>query len=147
MLKLGIVSAIDTFGFSLSNPDDIKSRRDFNRYVIDYHTSFDSEYLKRQLIVETAVFFRPYPTVRLAATSFIYDYLHKNGHDDIITEYSLAPFELNVQSAERTLIDKLYALGDYYLDESINRHSRHIYDIYKLLNVVKLDDSLRKLDA
>lgn len=145
-LKSSIVSAAEQFEFSLVNSEDIRSRRDFNRYVIDYPTSFDSEYLKRQLIVETAVFFRSYPTERLNASSLIYDYL-KNEHSDIVLEYSLEPFELNVQSAERTLIDKLYALGDYYLDNTINGHSRHIYDIYKLLTVVKLDEGLHQLET
>ena len=47
--------------------------------------------------------------------------------------------------AERTLIDKLYALGDYYLSGAISEHSRHIYDVYKLLEIVPLDDKLKAL--
>ena len=33
------------------------------------------------------------------------------------------------------------------MDGKIQEHSRHIYDIYKLLSLVKLDDSLRQLAA
>ena len=97
------------------------------------------------LIVETAVYQRAYPTVRKTAGSLIYDFLSANGFDDFIKQYSLEPFELNVQSAERTMIDKLYALADYYLAGTTAEHSRHIYDIYKLLSVVEINDDLKKL--
>jgi len=146
-LKKNVVSVIDEFGFVLFNPEDVYSRRDYNRYIVDYPTLFPTGYLKEKLIVETAVYIKAYPCVPLQASSLIYDYLNKNGYDVLIDEYQLHPFEVNVQTADRTLIDKVYALGDYYLDGKIQEHSRHIYDIYKLLNVVKLDDSLRQLAA
>lgn len=146
-LKKNIVSAIDEFGFVFVNPDDTHSRRDYNRYIIDYPTLFPTGYLKENLIVETAVYIKAYPCVRLQASSLIYDYLKKNGYDELIDKYQLLPFEVNVQTADRTLIDKVYALGDYYLDGKIKEHSRHIYDIYKLSSIVKLDDSLRRLAA
>ncbi len=144
-LKANIVSTIDKFEFVLLNPDEVRSRRDFNKYIISYPTVFNATYLKQQLIVETAVFLRSYPSERLTATSFVYDFLAKNNHNDIIAEYELEPFELNVQVAERTMIDKLYALGDYYLNGTINGHSRHIYDICKLLEIVEINDGLKKL--
>lgn len=144
-LKRNIVSIIDKFHFNLENADDVKSRRDYNRYVIDYPTIFPSDYLKEHLIVETAVYIKAYPCKRMTASSIIYDYLNKNGYDDLIKEYNLEPFELNVQSAERTFIDKLYALGDYYLSNAIDEHSRHIYDLYKLSEIVILNDELKQL--
>ena len=52
---------------------------------------------------------------------------------------------MKVQGIERTLVDKVFAVCDYYLKGDVRRHSRHIYDIYKLLPLVKLDDSMRKL--
>lgn len=144
-LKLNVVSIIDEFNFDLTNADDIRSRRDFNRYIIDYPSVFSSDYLKQQLIVETAVFIRSYPSKVMTASSFIYKYLYDNGYHDIITQYDLEPFELNVQIAERTLIDKIYALCDYYLSDKVVEHSRHIYDIYKLLDVVEINNELRQL--
>lgn len=144
-LKSSIVSVIDKLGFTLTNPENVKSRRDYNRYIIDYPSVLGASYLKEMLIVETAVYQRAYPTVRKTAGSLIYDYLSANGFDDFIRQYSLEPFELNVQSAERTMIDKLYALADYYLAGITAEHSRHIYDIYKLLSVVEINDELKNL--
>ena len=144
-LKRSIVSIIDEFEFTLANPDNVRSRREYNRYIIDYPTLFPSGYLKEALIVETAVYIKAYPFVKMEASSLIYDYLHKNGFDNLVKEYGLEPYELNVQTAERTLIDKLFALGDYYLSNAIDKHSRHIYDIYKLSEIVELRDELKTL--
>lgn len=144
-LKANIVSVIDEFGFTLSNPDKIHSRRDYNKYIIDYPTVFSADYLKEYLVVETAVYIKAYPCKEMPATSIIYDYLKENGYNNLIEEYNLEPFNVNVQAAERTLIDKLYAIGDYYLSDSVQEHSRHIYDIYKLLDIVELNDNLRNL--
>lgn len=144
-LKENIVSIVEEFGFTLTNPDDVRSRRDYNRYIVDYPTIFPTGYLKEHLIVETAVYIKAYPCRRIQASSLIFDYLNRNGYTDLIEQYNLRPFELNVQAAERTLIDKVFALGDYYLSNAVHEHSRHVYDIYKLLGVVTLDDSMKQL--
>lgn len=144
-LKEAIVSIIDEFGFSLENAENVRSRRTFNRYIIDYPTVFSAHYLKQHLMIETAVHIKAYPCKKMQATSIIYDYLDSNGYYSLIEKYELEPFEVNVQMAERTFVDKLYALGDYYLSNAIAEHSRHIYDIYKLSEIVSLDDSLRAL--
>lgn len=144
-LKESIVSVIDEFGFTLTNPDKVRSRRDYNRYVVDYPTIFPTSYLKEHLIVETAVYIKAYPCKRMLASSLICDYLERNGYTYLIEQYGLQPFELNVQTAERTLVDKVFALGDYYLSDAVHEHSRHVYDIYKLLDVVTMDDSMKEL--
>lgn len=144
-LKANIVSVIEEFGFVLSNPRKVRSRSNYNRYIIDYPSVFTADYLKEYLMVETAVYIKAYPCKAMQATSIIYDYLKENGYESLIAEYGLEPFTINVQSAERTLIDKLYALGDYYLSDAVQEHSRHIYDIYKLLDIVELSDELRQL--
>lgn len=144
-LKEVIVSIIDAFGLTLTNPDKVRSRRDYIRYIVDYPTIFSTSYLKEHLIVETAVYIKAYPCKRMLASSLIYDYLERNGYTELIVQFGLQPFELNVQAAERTLVDKVFALGDYYLSNAVHEHSRHVYDIYKLLNVVSLDDSMKEL--
>ena len=140
-----ILEENDTVCFNLDNAENVRSRRTFNRYIIDYPTVFSANYLKQHLMVETAVYIKAYPCKKMQATSIIYDYLHENGFDNLIEQYGLEPFEVNVQVAERTPIDKLYALGDYYLSGAISEHSRHIYDVYKLLEIVPLDDKLKAL--
>lgn len=145
-LKDNIISALSALGLTLINPDDVRSRRDFNRYLAEYPIMMPQVgSIKPRLEVETAVFLRAYPTQRLPATSFVYDYLERIGRQDLVVQYGLGPFELNVQSKERTFVDKLFALADYYLDDKLTEHSRHLYDIAKLSEVVALDDDFRAL--
>lgn len=144
-LKENVVSVIDELELSLLNMDAIHSRRDYNKYIVDFSSVFDSLALKQFLIIETSVFIRAYPTMRMPVSSFIYDYLKQEKRDDIIEQFELEPFELNVQSVERTFVDKLFAIGDYYLRGKVTEHSRHIYDLYKLYNVVDINEALKDL--
>lgn len=144
-MKSSIIQVINALNFNLTNEDKVFSRRDYNRYIIDYNSSLSADYLKEQLIVETVIYQRAYPTVKKQADSLIYQFLSQNGYNDFINEYNLQPFEINVQSAERTLIDKIFALADYYMLKTTSEHSRHIYDIYKLSKIVTIDESLMDL--
>lgn len=144
-LKEAIVDTIENLDFTLTNAEKIRSRRDYNKYIIDFLSVFNSDVLKRYLVVETSVFLRAYPTQQLLATSLIYDCLRQHKRDDLISQFELEPFFVNVQSLKRTFIDKLFALGDYYLNGKIIEHSRHIYDLYKLRNAVVMDENLREL--
>ncbi len=80
------------------------------------------------MIVETSVFIRAYPVNRMTASSLIFDYLNEHGYRDIIERYSLEPFELQVQDLRRTFIDKLFAVGDYYLAGKNREALRGEYD-------------------
>jgi hypothetical protein len=52
---------------------------------------------------------------------------------------------MKVQSLSRTLVDKIFAVCDYYLLDKPRRNARHLYDIYKLAPYVKVDDEFRAL--
>ena len=52
---------------------------------------------------------------------------------------------MNVQSVERTFVDKVFAVCDYKIQNMQDRDSRHLYDICKLLGKVKLDQQLDEL--
>lgn len=53
-----------------------------------------------------------------------------------LENFCLEPFEMKVQGLDRTLADKVFAICDYYMQNRVKKHSRHIYDIYKLLQIV-----------
>jgi len=146
-LKQDILSIIEEAGFALENADQIRSRRDFNHYVIDYGAPASPSVIKQYLIVETAVQIKSFPTETMSAASMVYDFLlAKKAHGEIEL-YALAPFSIRVQSLERTFIDKVFAIADYYLDGNVESHSRHIYDLYKLYPRIAFDDGFAKLVA
>ena len=52
---------------------------------------------------------------------------------------------MKVQGLGRTLVDKVFAICDYYMQGRVKKHLRHIYDIYKLLPVVPQNAEFKNL--
>ncbi|GHV00917.1 hypothetical protein FACS1894211_09530 [Clostridia bacterium] len=143
--KQAVIDTVADLGLTLTNPDAVRSRRDFNRYQIDYASLFEGIVIKEHLYLESAFRIGAFPTERMNTASLIYDYLKTNGHDGVIEQYGLEPFPVTVQTLERTFIDKLFALCDYVLDGRITEHSRHLYDLHMIKNHVKIDKKFRAL--
>ena len=58
----------------------------------------------------------------------------------VIDEYEIHPFEVTVQTYERTFVDQIFSICDYYLSGNINEHSRHLYDIYMIRPLISFDE-------
>ncbi|MCL2630641.1 MAG: nucleotidyl transferase AbiEii/AbiGii toxin family protein, partial [Firmicutes bacterium] len=144
-IKQAVVDSAAELGFEITNLDDTRSRRDFNEYIIDYSAIFTLEGIKQFLLAETTLSVRSFPTELKPVKSIIQEHLESAGLQAIAEKYGLREFSVRVQKLDRTLIDKLFALGDYYLVEKEFGYSRHIYDIYKLLPLVTIDDAFKSL--
>lgn len=145
-IKQAIVECADELGLVIENLEDTRSRRDYNRYVIAYDSviPLESSALKSAVLLETSYTAVSFPTVLLPVHSYIGDMVEKEA-PQILEDYKLEPFSMKVQGIDRTLIDKVFAICDYYLQGKVQKHSRHIYDIYKLLPLVPLDDIFQVL--
>lgn len=144
-LKYTIVEICSNLGLNLLNENETRSRRDYNCYKIDYCARHSLSGLNPQLLVETVFIVKAFPDEIKQASSMIYDYLKAVGNDEAIAQYELEPFDIRVQTLNRTLVDKVFAVCDYMLDNKTERQSRHIYDLSRLLTLVKLDDNLKAL--
>ena len=145
-IKYGLKAAVEKCGFLISNLESTRSKRFFNRYIIPYKTIINSKAnIKEAVIVETAYQEQSYPVEILPINSMITEYLLEIGEQDIIDKYDLNGFEMYVQKYERTLIDKLFALVDYYLSGRIKEHSRHLYDIHMIYPLVDFNDEFNRL--
>lgn len=144
-LKYSIIEICKNLGLNLLNEDETRSRRDYNCYKIDYSATHSLLGLNPQLLVETTFIVKAFPDEVREATSMIYDYLKNMKNDEVIIKYELEPFEVSVQTLERTFVDKVFAVCDYMLDGKIESHSRHIYDLSRLLTFVNLDNNLKNL--
>lgn len=144
-LKSVIIDLCCQLNLNIDNLENIRSRRDFNRYEINYKSNYSPNGLYPKLLVETVFFAEAYPINKKDVTSIIYDYLIEKKDYETIEKYDLFPFEINVQSLERTLIDKIYALCDYAISNKIYRHSRHLYDIHMILPLIDINDDFIKL--
>ncbi len=49
------------------------------------------------------------------ADNYIYRFLKMTEQGEMAEEFGLMPFEITTQAIDRTLIDKVFALCDYYL--------------------------------
>lgn len=128
------------------NWDETRSRRDYNCYMFDYEP-IEGEVEKSLLAgvkMEVALGSIAFPTVKMPVDSYVYQYLSKE-NIEIIREFGLEPFEMTLQSLERTFADKVFAICDYYMEGKVKRHSRHIYDLYMLLPKISLDAEYKEL--
>jgi len=144
-LKYTIVDLCALLGLTLKNQDQTHSRRNYNRYEIEFPVIYPSDKARHELLVETVFIQKSYPVELKVANSLIGEWLAAEGNDLAVKEYDLLPFEVNVQKIDRTFIDKIFAVCDYYIDKKSIRNSRHIYDLYKLASVIKFDENLRSL--
>lgn len=145
-LKKAVVSSIESLGFSVTNLDETRSRRNYNCYKAGYPSIYSPLLeLKPELIIETYIALLPFPNMNRMADNYIYRFLKMTGQENLAEEFDLMPFEITTQAIERTLIDKVFAICDYYLSGKTARHSRHLYDIYKILEYTVPDSSLSGL--
>lgn len=148
-LKEAIVAIAPELGLTIPNISTIKSRMDYNCYELTYDSvlvNMPMELsLETKIILETSLTDVSFPVVILPVNSLIGDMFVKEA-PDYVSQYGLMPFNMKVQGLERTFIDKVFAICDYYLKGRVDRHSRHIYDIHKLFtSVVSEDDALHNL--
>lgn len=142
-LKYNILKPIaEDLEIEIKNWKDIESDKNYNHYDFYYNSVSDNSNfsgLSPFVKLETALMSYSFPTERRQISNYIYDTL-KNEEPELIKKYNLIPFEMSVQCINRTLADKIFAVCDYYLQGKAQRNSRHLYDIFKLLNYVEIDE-------
>jgi predicted nucleotidyltransferase component of viral defense system len=128
---------IEELGLNLTNEEQIKSRskQHHNVFRINYHPKEISETLKDMLLIETYFYNSSFPVIELPITNYIHDYLVDNDLTDLVESYpELKPFSMNVQSLERTYIDKVFAASDRFMKNDATYNSRHLFDLYSIYN-------------
>ncbi|MCI8886034.1 MAG: nucleotidyl transferase AbiEii/AbiGii toxin family protein [Dorea sp.] len=146
-LKYKVIKPIaDELGLVIRNWDKIESDKDYNAYFLIYNpiSEYANNIIKPEVKLETALVSYAFPTEIKSVGNLAYDYLIID-NADIIQEYDLFPFDMRVQSISRTFIDKVFALCDYYIQGRSKRYSRHLYDLYKLRQILPMDEKLKIL--
>lgn len=117
-LKYGITDIADELGMTIPNIEDIRSRRDYNRYDLTYDSALDrlTDTVKPSVLLETSFTEVSFPTVILPVHSYIGD-LFETEAPELLEKYSLETFQMKVQGMDRTLIDKVFAICDYTTPE------------------------------
>lgn len=140
--KNAVLSIAEELGLILLNPDDVQSRHSYNRYVFSYESLFSGSPL--QMVVETSFYQAVYPVETRLVYSFIGRFCERRGIT-LPIPFDASVVEMQVQSLERTFIDKVFAVCDYRLQDMQERDSRHLYDIAKLLPKIDISEELDTL--
>ena len=145
-VKEAIEEVSSLLGLSIPNLDETRSRRDYNRYEIAYSSIQQAKDFAVQPMVflETSYTAVSFPVVELDVHNYIGDMMTEEA-PNYIKQYQLSPFKMKVQGLDRTLADKVFAICDYYLQGKVNGHSRHLYDIFKLLPFVPQNEEFKNL--
>ena len=142
-IKQAFFDSIEAVSLKVSNAENIRSRRVFNRYLCPYVSLFTKQ--EDKVIVEWATQTPSFPIEEKTAQTIIGQYLESIGRNDLVKQYGLERFTVKTITKERTLVDKIFAICDYHISGKLDRQSRHIYDIHQLLPLVKLDDEFLAL--
>lgn len=141
-IKNIIMEIGESMDFSLANPDDIKSRNSYNKYVFEYESLFSDTPL--ELIIETSFYQAIYPVDIHSVDGYVGRFCKDRGIK-LPIPFDAAIVDMKVQSLERTFIDKIFAICDYRIQDMQDRDSRHLYDIAKILPEIKISSELDDL--
>lgn len=111
------------------------SHSNFNRYIIEYPIIFETNSLKSYVQIEMVFMEKAYPKEVKSINSILGKYLKDDNVNDALT-----PFNISVQSLKRTFVDKVFAICDYYLNNTSTRISRHIYDLYMIFPAIDFSE-------
>lgn len=145
-LKESIKAIAEQLRLSIPNIDETRSRRSYNRYILEYQSVLSEldDAVQTAVLMETSFAEVSFPTVILPVHSYIGDMMEEEAPEEL-ENFCLKPFEMKVQGIDRTLADKVFAICDYYMQDRVKKHSRHIYDIYKLTQIVPQTDEFKAL--
>lgn len=145
-LKASIKKIAAELGLSIPNIDETRSRRSYNRYVLEYQSVLPKpdDAVQTAVLMETSFAEVSFPTVVLPVHNYIGDMMIEEAPEELENFY-LNSFDMKVQGLDRTLADKIFAICDYHMQGKVKKHSRHIYDIYKLLQIVPQTEEFKTL--
>ena len=100
-----------------------------------------------QLLIEINTYANPYPYVRQEVSSFISDYLAAISRHDLLEEYGLLPFTINVLDKRQTMVEKLVSLIRFSFSAdpivALAGKIRHFYDLYYLAHDAECAEYIR----
>ena len=142
-LKNNIIKSIsEELDLPIVNWNILHSNNNVNKYIFSYKSVIETINDQNNYIsLEVSLVVPSFPSQNSELGNYIYKYKNYLSNIDI-SEYELAPFTINWQTLERTFIDKVFAICDYYLLGKSARLSRHLYDLHKLFSIINKDNIL-----
>ncbi len=94
--------------------------------------------VREDIILEVSSLGNFNPHSEMEIGSYIAEMMYETGQKDLISEYDLAPFKVEVLGKDRTLCEKIMSLVRFSRSDNpyqdLSNKIRHVYDIHALLN-------------
>jgi len=110
-------------------------RKTVHQYAKIFEGSFGQ--VREHIVLEATWLgnFEPYKDMSIS--SYIYEMMLAKGQNELIEQYSMSPFTVQVLSKERTLCEKIMSLVRFSRTENpiadLRNKIRHIYDLHQML--------------
>ncbi|MBB6611752.1 nucleotidyl transferase AbiEii/AbiGii toxin family protein [Pontibacter sp. Tf4] len=105
-----------------------------------YDKIFDGDFgqAREHIVLEATWLGNADPYTNKPVSCYITEMLKSRGEEDVIAEYQMAPFEVQVLSEERTFCEKIMSLVRFSRTETaiedLKKKIRHVYDLHLMLN-------------
>lgn len=94
--------------------------------------------MARGLKLELTAFSHAHPYCTMPVESYLGHWLRRHGHTDLIEEFGMQPFQIQVLELERTFAEKVMALVRHSRAEkpiqSLRDKVRHMYDLQQMIS-------------
>ncbi len=127
-----------TIGLSPIKEHPLTEKKGRNRKTFfQYLNAFDKENMgpvKDVIQLDINTFTEPVPYRKASVDSYISQYLRETSKNEMILQYGLSTFELNVLSMERTFFEKILSLIRLSFNgtDALKSKLRHFYDIVRI---------------
>lgn len=106
--------------------------------------------VRDQIILEVSSLGNSHPSEKVEIHSMITQFIGRTNNPDLIKEYQLEPFKVNVISIERTFCEKIISLVRFSYTENpledLANKVRHTYDLHQLLQDKRISTFLKSDD-
>ncbi|MCY4215678.1 MAG: nucleotidyl transferase AbiEii/AbiGii toxin family protein [Flavobacteriaceae bacterium] len=120
--------------------DDITQKKGMNRKTAHvYKKAFDSPFgqIRDKIIVEASWLGNANPHTQRIVSSYVHDMMNFKKQFQLIGQYELQPFKLNVLEPKRTLCEKIMSLIRFSYNDNpimqLKKKIRHVYDLCLML--------------
>jgi len=115
-----------------------KYRKAFYKYPVTVEYGIAGAINSGQILLEIVSFANPYPYQKVFIKSFLTEYLEQVEKNDIINQFGMHGFEIQVLAKSRTATEKIvslirHSLATDFISE-LKARIRHFYDLYFLWN-------------
>lgn len=114
-------------------------RGNIRKTVHQYEKLFEGDFgkVREHVVVEATWLGNFEPFSDMQVSSYIYEMMKSKGQDELIEQYNMAPFTIQVLSKLRTFCEKIMSLVRFSRTEEpiddLRNKIRHVYDIHQML--------------